>query len=191
MNQPIFPLLNSTITMHTSSDDRAAIDYLGSSRVATASPCGARVILEGGQQVDARYALPLPYLAAAGDELLVVGGPSGHFIIGVIEGAGTTLLEMEGNVDLRARGGALRLGGDAGVYVNAPEFSVTTDKLRVVATSAIKSFTTLCQKVSGMLSERSARKHSIVDGSAYERSRSRQILSEETVTINGKQIHLG
>jgi hypothetical protein len=42
-----------------------------------------------------------------------------------------------------------------------------------------------------MLSLHAGESHTIVDGQALQRSRSATILTEETVSVNGKQVRLG
>lgn len=168
----------------------AAVDYLGPAIVVEAR--GAEVTIDlGGQRLAARLALATPYEPIEGDTLLVIGGPGGHYVIGVLDGAGRTVLSVPGDVDVHAVGGTLRLTGDKGVQVDGGAIEMRAGKLQVIAGAVVERFSTLYQRVSEMLSVRAGERHTVVDGASLEKAKSASILTEETVSINGKQVHLG
>jgi hypothetical protein len=149
------------------------------------------VRVPGGAVVRARMAMPLPYEPSAGDTVLVIGDAGGHYVIGVLEGRGRTVVELHGDVDLRALGGVLRLQSDRGVRIDAPEVEVLARRLRTVADAVVESVGSFRQRVRELLSVHAAQSHTVVDGASVAQAKSTTILSEEKVTINGKAVHLG
>lgn len=149
------------------------------------------VALDGGTTVSAVLATPLPYAACEGDVLLVIGGDSGHYVIGVISGRGKTELALQGDVTLRAIGGSIELAADQGVKIRGPAVDVETDTLRTAARSVIETAENHFQRVSDALSVHAGESHTVVAGGSYTQARTAAIQTEETVTINGKEIHLG
>jgi hypothetical protein len=168
-----------------------ADDYLGPAEVVTACGGEIEVALRGGARARAQLALAFPYEPAPGDVLLVIGKGTEDYVIGVLQGSGCTSLALPGNVELRAVGGALHLAGDRGVRVRGPEIELHAGTLREVAGAVVHQFTSLCQRVSALLSVHAGQRHTVVDDASIEKAKSATILTEETVTINGNQIHLG
>jgi hypothetical protein len=169
----------------------AARDHLGPAEVVAVRPLEIEVRLSSGAEVPARLALAFPYEPAVGDEVLVIGNEGGHYVIGVLHGQGRTALAFKGDVDLRAEGGVLRLRSDKGVEVSAPKMTVITGALEQIAGAAMQKFASLRQTVTELLSVRAGQAHTIVDGSSFTQSKAHTILTEEKVTINGKDIYLG
>jgi hypothetical protein len=166
-------------------------DYLGPAAVLDVRPGAVQVELRGGTVVTARMALAFPYEPAPGDTLLVIGKGADHYVIGVLHGSGRTSLTMVGDVELRASEGVLRLSGDRGVELRGPEVEISASKLRVVAAAALQRFTSLCQRVTDLLSVQAGEAHTVVHGSQLTQAKNATMLTEEIMTINGKQIHLG
>src|SRR5580658_6142610 len=90
-------------------------DYLGPAEVSSAEALGATVVLPDGRHVRAELALALPYRPVLGDVLLVIGKGDDYYAIGVLRGSGTTSLSFQGDVELTAVDGRLRLSGERGV----------------------------------------------------------------------------
>jgi hypothetical protein len=166
-------------------------DYLGPAEVVETTDEGVRARLRGGVVVSASLALALPYAPVVGDLLLFIGKGEEFYAIGVLRGAGKTSLRLQGDVDLHAEGGVLHLSADKGVRIQAPEVDIETGRLRTVASSVVQKCTTLYQRVSALLSVHAGQSHTVVDEASFSRAKSAAILTEETVTINGKQVHLG
>jgi hypothetical protein len=165
--------------------------YLGPAHVTAVHAHDVEVTLDDGATARARLALAFPYAPAPGDELLVVGKDGDHYVIGVLRGTGRTALSFQGDVDVRAEGGALRLSGDLGVAIRGPELEIQAGKMRVMAGAVVQKFASLYQRVSAMLSVHAGQTHTVVDDSAITTAKSAAILTEETMTINGSEIHLG
>jgi hypothetical protein len=168
----------------------------GSPRLARAVVTGTSgtavdVALSDGTEARATFALALPYEACVGDVLLVIGDGAEHFVIGVISGKGKTSLELQGDVALHAVGGALALSGDEGVSLRGPVVEVQADRLQTVARAVVETFSQLFQRVSDVLHVHARQHVSITDEGSYAQAKTTAIQTEETVTINGKEIHLG
>lgn len=165
---------------------------LGPAEVVEAGPTRLVVRLEDdGALVTAELALNNGYEAAVGDLVLLIGAGERHYVIGVLRSSGTMRLAFQGNVDLAAIGGVLRLSGDA-VEVEAPEMRMVIGrKLTVLAETVVEKMGALHQHVTGLLSARAGQSHTVIDGSSYQQSKEATVLASDRMTINGKKIHLG
>jgi hypothetical protein len=164
---------------------------LGRGIVTSVAGAGVTVALADGRQVTAELALALPYAACEGDVLLVIGDDREFFVIGVLAGRGKTSLELPGDVSLRAVGGTLELSGDAGVRVTGPTVEVRADRLVSVARSVVETFSSLFQRVTEVLHVHAREEVTIVDEGSFKQAKTAAIQTEETITINGREIHLG
>jgi len=167
------------------------VTYLGPAEVTALCAEGATVRLTSGVEAHAMSAFALPYEPALGDVLLVIGGPGGHYAIGVLMGRGRAALSIPGDVDLHAVGGKLRLSGDHGVEVAGKGFEVMVDKVKITAGEVVQKCASLYQRVSQVFSAHHKQAHTVVDDESYTKAKRATVLTEETMTINGKQIHLG
>jgi hypothetical protein len=141
----------------------------------------------------ARVALAVPYRAAEGDEVLVLGkrGAADVYVVGVLSSAGRIELEVPGDVTVRAVGGTLRLEGDRGVELRSPEVRVESRVTSWVSEKILQKSDELYQRVRGLLSVHAERAHTTIDRSQLTTAKTSSLLVEDTATINGKQIHLG
>ena len=165
--------------------------YLGPARVLTTGAEGVQVELPDGTAAGAILALALPYEPAVGDELLVIGEIGQYYAIGVLRGTGTTSLTVEGNLDLHAVDGTLRLQGDHGVQIESDEVTIQARSLRMHADAVRQKFATLYRHVRGLCSTRAGKSHALTDETAHAQAKRTVILSEETVTVNGRRIQIG
>jgi hypothetical protein len=168
----------------------SACDYLGPARVVGGGPTQVDVELPTGRRVSARLALAFAYAARVDDTMLVIGGPSGHYVIGVLSGAGVSVLEVPGDIELRA-GGELRLAAERGVRVDAPVVEMRSAKLDVIADTVVHTFTSLRQRVRELLSIHAGSAHTVVEQTAYSQAENVTMLTKDKMTLNGKAIHLG
>lgn len=164
--------------------------HLGPALVISVQPHEVLVDV-GGRETRATLALAFPYRPAVGDTLLVIGKGAEHYVIGVIHGTGQSALTFEGDVAIRASGGELSLSGDRGVRVSGPEVALEGQTVRVTAGALVQKLTSMYQRVREMLSTHSGEQETIVDGASLTRAKSASVLTEESMSINGKQIHLG
>jgi hypothetical protein len=165
--------------------------FLGPAVVTGVEGSTVTVCLEPGLEVRALLALALPYAAVEGDVLLVIGRRELHYAIGVLSGRGKTEIALHGDVSLHAVGGTLKLSGDQGVTLRGPAIAVQADTLHTVARSVVETFSTLFQRVTEVLRVHAGESQTIVEGGAYTQAKTAAIQTEETVTVNGKEIHLG
>ena len=168
----------------------APSEYLGPAEVVQVGANEVTVSLPEGPIVPARLALAFPYRPVVGDTLLVIGRANSHYVIGVLSGKGETVLAFPESVEIRS-GGDLRLTGARSVAVEGFEVSVSANKLHVMAESAIEKLGSLVQRVRALWAVRAGETETLVDETSLTRAKSATILTEETMSINGKQIHLG
>jgi hypothetical protein len=166
-------------------------EYLGPAEVVEVRPHEVVVSLPDGGTASAQLAFAMPYAPAVADVLLVIGKGGQHYAIGVLHGTGTTALAFQGDVELRSVNGRLSLAGDNGVELRGPEVDVYTTALRMVARDVTHKFESLVQRVSSLLRVHAGESQTIVDGASVTQAKRTAILTEETVTINGREIHLG
>lgn len=166
-------------------------DYLGPGRVVAVEPHRVTVEVRGGTGVVADLALSIPYAPVVGDVLLVIGRGDEHWVIGVLRGAGTTTLAFQGAVDVRATGGPLTLSSDHGVAIHAPDTEIHTGRLEVFAGAVVEKLGSLVQRVRGALDVRANRTHTVVEDASFMTAKNAAIVTEETMSINGSEIHLG
>lgn len=173
---------------------RADDDYLGPGEV-LAADSAPRVRLgdeAGRAEVPVELALAFPYAPRPGDRLLVVrraGGPA--YAIGVLSGAAQAALRFEGDVDLWAVGGTLSLRGGEGVEVEAPRVSLRAEALRTFAETVTERADSAYRWVKDLLTVRAGESRRTVHGEDHSRARRSVTLAEETLKIDGHQVHLG
>ncbi|HEY4120500.1 MAG TPA: DUF3540 domain-containing protein [Byssovorax sp.] len=165
-------------------------DYLGPAEVVAVEAHVVLAELPRGGVVRARLALAFPYEPAIGDSLLVIGKGEAHFVIGVLDGAGKTVLTLPGDAAIRATG-ELHLSGDKGVRIAGPAVEVEATKLRVVADAVTERFRSAFQRVTEMLQVHAGQSSTLVDDAAYTQAKTAAIVTEGTITINGDEVHLG
>jgi hypothetical protein len=166
-------------------------EYLGPAEVVEVRTSEVFVSLPGGTRARAELAFALPYAPALGDLLLVIGRGDKHYAIGVLRGSGRTELSFQGNVEVRAVGGRLGLTGDRGVDLRGPEVDVYTTALRMVARDVQQKFESVCQRVTSLFRLHAGEAQTLVDNGSVTQAKRAAILTEETVTINGREVHLG
>ena len=165
--------------------------YLGP---ATVTRVGAAVLearLPGGEEVSPKLALAFPFVPADGDTLLVIGQGDRYFVIGVLESTGQTELRFRGDVELRAVDGTLELHGEKGVALHGPQIDIKTKTLGVLADRVTEAFGTVFTRVKALMSVHTGETDTVVHGEWSNRSERAAITSQEVVSINGKEVHLG
>lgn len=144
-----------------------------------------------GAVYDAVMALPVRYDPVEGDVLLVIAGPSGAWVIGVIDGRGATALESRGPVTVRSTESEVRIEGHTAVAVESPRTTVRTRLWELVSERAVQHATEWQQRVRALLSVQAGTRHDLTEGASLTQSRSATVLTEEKLVLNGKAIHLG
>jgi len=165
--------------------------YLGPVTVTRAGAAVLEARLPTGETIEPKLALAFPFTPVENDSLLVIGEDGRYFVIGVVASQGETQLRFRGNVELRAVDGELELHGEQGVELRGPQIDIRTKKLTVIADKATEAFGTLFTRVKELMSVHTGETDTVVHGQYSNRSKRTSITSEETVSINGKQVHLG
>jgi Protein of unknown function (DUF3540) len=166
-------------------------EYLGPASVTEVHPHELVVTLPDGAATRAALALALPYSPVVGDVLLVIGRASKYYAIGVLQGSGETAMVFQGDVQLRSSNGRLTLTGDRGVDIRGAELEIQTGALRMLAREVVQRFDSVCQRVTALIRVHAGETHTFVKEGALTQANSATILTEEAVTINGREIHLG
>ncbi len=165
---------------------------LGPGTVVAVSPAGLTVELPGRGQVKARLAVAFPYEPRVGDDVLVIGRADGaHWVIGVERSTGPASLTVHGDLEVKAVGGMLTLSADRGVAVGAPDVEIRTQKLRVFAESVLEHATSMAVRVRELYTLFAGQSNSVVEGTHVMQAKRAKVVTEETVSINGREIHLG
>lgn len=165
--------------------------YLGPATVTHVKACDVRIELPHGSIVDVQLAFAFPYEPALGDKLLVISKDEIFYAIGVLAGSGRTSLAFQGDVELRAIDGSVTIAADKGIEMNGPEIAMRSGTLRVIAEKVVQKFSWLHQRVSELMSVQAKEMHTVVNGPTTTNAKSATITTEDVVTVNGKQIHLG
>lgn len=165
--------------------------FLGPANVTKVNAGDVTIELPDGALVEVHLAFAFPYEPSMGDTLLVIGKDGQHYAIGVLRGSGKASLEFHGDVELRSVGGVVRIAAEKGIEMDGPDIAMRTGTLRIVAEKVVEKFTWLHQRVASLLSIQAKEMHTVVDGAATTNAKSATITTEEMVTVNGKQIHLG
>lgn len=165
--------------------------YLGPATVTRVGPALLEAELPTGEIVQPQLALAFSFTPASGDSLLVIGEGERHYVIGILSSTGKTDLTFRGDVELRAVGGKVELHGELGVALHGPQIDIKTRKLDVIAEKATEAFGTLFTRVKELMSVHSGQTDTVVRGEWSSRSESAAITSQEVVSINGQEVHLG
>ncbi|HEY1696967.1 MAG TPA: DUF3540 domain-containing protein [Polyangiaceae bacterium] len=165
--------------------------HLGPGEVVAVMPHEVEVELGAGRRVRAQMALSIAYEPNVGDVLLLLGKGDDHYVVGVLRGSGKTSLSFQGAVDVRATGGPLTLSSDAGVVIHAPETEIHAGKLHVFAGSVVEKLGSLYQRVRDGLQVHAGKMHTVVDDASFLTAKNASIVTEETMSVNGNEIHLG
>ena len=172
--------------------DAEALDgrYLGPAIVTKVGAATLEARLPSGETIRPKLALAFPFAPTVEDSLLVIGQDARYFVIGVIESTGTTHLQFQGNVEVRAVDGTLDLQGEHGIELRGAQIDIKTRKLNVVATKATEVFGTLFTRVKELMSVHTGNTDTVVKGQWSSRSQRASITSEEVASINGQEVHL-
>jgi hypothetical protein len=170
-------------------------EYLGPATVFAFDGPDVTVRLSNGDDARAQLALAYPYRPAIGDVLLVIGqrdaAETAHYVIGVLQGSGRAALHMQGDVELCAVDGELTLRGDRGVALRGPELDVTVGRMQVLSDKLVNKCDTIYQRARKLYSLVAKDSQQLVQGEMVARAKNASVVTEEKMSFNGKQIHLG
>lgn len=168
--------------------------FVGSAEVLAVEPDGRpRVRVLGGacETTVATWALPFRYEPRPGDLLLVYGKQGRYWVTGVERGRGRSQLVFGGDAELRAAGGSLQFGADAGVRLDAPEVLVEADQLELDAGQNVQRIGEADTTVRGVLDERAGASERVVDGDENVTAGRSETVAARAVRIDGDVLRLG
>jgi hypothetical protein len=164
--------------------------YLGPAQVLQRNDRGVQLELPD-ELAWATVALAFPYQPAVGDKVLAIGRAGTWYVIGVIEGSGTTTLMVRGDLKLLAPHGKIELMAGAGVTIHSSIVRILADRIEVLARTIFEKFTSASRWVKELFHLRAGHARTIVS-STY-RVKAKRIVerAEDDVHIDGRKIHLG
>ncbi|NBU40728.1 MAG: DUF3540 domain-containing protein [Planctomycetia bacterium] len=164
---------------------------LGPARIVAVEGRRVVVSLDGGAKAAARLALAQSYAPVVGDEVLVIGREDAWYVIGLLEGTGTTTFVAPGDIELAAPRGRIELLARDGVFIKSGLVDIVAEKLQFTARHLFERLTDLTQWVSGAVHQRAGRVRAHVEGDYDLKAGRITELADDDVTIDGKRIHLG
>jgi len=165
--------------------------HLGPATIVRPAARDVTLRLEDGRRVEGQLALAIPYVPALNDVVLALGKEDRFYVVGVLDASGQTSLSFRGDVKLQAIGGSLTLGADEGLKMRGRSVDIEASELTMRAVDVVQKFESVVQRVRGLFSMRVKRHDTIVDETSTTRAKRAAIVTEDTMCINGKQIHLG
>lgn len=166
--------------------------YLGPGMVTRLDGPDLLVRLDTAEEVTAQMAMPFPYIPAPDDVLLVIGMGERHYVIGVIHGQGTASLTFPGDVEMRSLTGAFRMTAPEGIELTTQkDIEVRAGKVRVLAGTVVQKVTDVFQWIKGKLHVRATRTDASVAETAATRAHRVEVIAEDDVKVDGRQVFLG
>lgn len=163
---------------------------LGPGQVLEVAPTGLTIALPGRGSVRAKLAVAFPYAPSVGDDVLVIGKAGAYWVIGVERSTAPACLSVSGDLELRA-GGKLTLSAEDGVALATPDVEIRTKKLRVFAESVLEHAQSMALRVREVYTLFAGQSNTVVEGTHVTQAKRAKVVTEETVSINGREIHLG
>ncbi|MFO0617904.1 MAG: DUF3540 domain-containing protein [Polyangiaceae bacterium] len=165
---------------------------VGPAVITRATPGALAAQRAGAREVDAALAVAFTYEPAVGDEVLLIEDGEGKaWVIGVLRSTGRGVVSFPGDLSVRAENGKLTLSGDRGVAIESPDVEIRASKLRTFAGAVLQHVESLSQRVRELYTLHAGNAQTIVEETALTQARRAKIVTEENVSINGREIHLG
>ena len=159
-----------------------------------------QVSLPGNEIMQARLALALPYSPEPGDEVLVIcHEPPQAYVIGLLEGRGTTTLRVPGDLRIEAPQGEVHISAGKAVHVRSgealeltsPRATFRFDRLNMLVSTLVQRLTNAFSWATGLVQTKSRRMRMVADEGWLVRAGRAHVKTKENIHINGKTIHLG
>jgi hypothetical protein len=176
--------------------------YLGPARVLTAParPGYVKVTLRDDEAKWARLALALPYSPEPGDEILLIcNDASDAYVIGVLNGRGTTTLRVPNDLRLEAphgqvhivAGKTVHLHSEESLDLSAPRGTLRFARLNVLVSTLVQRLGSAYTWATGLVQLKSRRMRWVADEGWLVRAGRAHVKTSDNIHINGKTIHLG
>ncbi|MBK6513126.1 MAG: DUF3540 domain-containing protein [Polyangiaceae bacterium] len=164
--------------------------YLGPAQVLEVSADHVVVSTPGGA-ARATLALGYSYEPQVGDDVLAIGrDASTYWVIGVVRSTGKAVMAFPGDLELRANG-RISINAEQGVAIASPDVEIRSGKLRIFAGAVLQHVESLAQRVRELYTLHAGQSQTVVEGTILSQSKRAKIVTEETVSVNGREIHLG
>ena len=167
-----------------------AAPYLGPATVLAVSDRRVDLALPDGR-CTAQIAISQSYAPVVGDTVLAVCRAEEWFVIGLIQGTGTTTFTAPGDLELQAPRGRIELLARDGVFLTSDLVEIVATRIELTARHVIERFHSLTQWIGESLHRRLGRMHTTVEGDYELRAGRITEIADEDVAIDGKTIHLG
>ncbi len=174
--------------------------YLGPATVTSTEgkPDHVRIELPEGERAWARLALAVPYRPAEGDEVLVIGHEPAY-VIGLLRGRGEITLRAPGALTIEAALGPLTLSSPAGVRIRseneieavAPQVTIRAGRLETVAHRIVEKTREFYGWIADLFHLDAQRVKATAHSDLDLRGERASLRAQDTVTVDGKSIHLG
>jgi len=158
------------------------------------------VELANDDAVWARFALAVPYSPQPGDMVLVICQEfPDAYVIGVLEGRGTTTLRVPGDLRLESLGGDVQIvaaknvkvRGAQAIDLTAPRAALRFNRLNILVATLVQRVANSFAWATGLMQTRSRRLRQLTDEGWLVRAGRAHLTTTENIHINGKTIHLG
>ena len=164
--------------------------FLGPARVVAVGAPGVRVAL-AGREAWAVMAIAYPYMATAGDVVLVIAEGDSCYVIGVLDGTGKTSLEVPGDLELRAPRGRIDIYAAEGCRIQSPSLELVAKRMEFVAGSILERFDDATRWVKNTFQLRASRVRTRAN-KAYDVLAGRILIrARDDVKVDGRKIYLG
>ncbi|MEZ6187612.1 MAG: hypothetical protein R3F62_21710 [Planctomycetota bacterium] len=148
-----------------------------------------RVVVSSGATLELRWALPFQGELAVGDAVQVLVQGERCYGVGVLRSAGRFRLLLSEAAQLR--GLRVRLRGDRGVKLLAPDLKLKARHLVVDATEVAESLGGAVRRVLGVLKVRAKQARTIVAGEHHLRAKRRRAVGAEAHRLDGTLVQFG
>ena len=174
--------------------------YLGPARVLAAGEPGyVQVVISADDVVWARMAMAIPYKPEPGDEVLVICNAPHAFVIGVLEGQGTTTLRVPCDLRLEApqgdvhivAGKTIRMRSEVAMDLSAPRATFRFARLNLLVTTLVQRLTNAFTWATGLVQSKSGRLRWIAEDGWFVRAGRAHVKTSDNIHVSGKTVHLG
>lgn len=148
-----------------------------------------QVLLSSGETLPLRWALPYEARLEPGDALQVLRRGQRCYAIGVLRSSGGFRLQLSDRAELR--GFRLRLVGDRGLKLMAPDVRLKARQLLVDAVEVAERVGNASRRVLGRLQIRARNARTVVDGEHHVRAKQRRGVAATAHRLDGNLVQFG
>lgn len=153
-------------------------------------PGAVEIAMPDGERLWARLALAVPYRPAEGDEVLVIRGDEGAYVIGLLAGRGDITLRAPGALTIEA-GRGLLLKSASCVETAAPQVTIRAGRFDTIAHRIVQKARDFYGWISELFHLDTERLKATAQSDLELHGERARIQAKDTVTVDGQSIHLG